>query len=379
MSLSNKSSKSIPTETEKATNSIFSYADINDYIFMFIGCMGGIVTGISQPYCEILFGRMLDALNKDPDSFSDEVVAIVYEFIGLAVLNVISGVTQVGFWSIAGERQSQRIREKYVQSILRQEIRWFDSCNAGQLAPKLANQCGTIQDGLGRKVGELVQCLAQIIASFVIGFYLSWKLTLVLLAALPLIGISGYLMISATTAYVNQSSEQYAQAGGLATEALNSIRTVTALNVQPDIISRYRIFLIDAMNAGVFKSFKYGITNGMLYGAFCFASALGYWYGGQLVADDIERGCTSNCQTGGVVSAVMYSVIMACIALGQLGPPLNALSAATASLQSMNTVINAKVSIDSLSNEGQMPTKRPAGRIELQDVDFAYPSRPHIK
>lgn len=54
-------------------------------------------------------------------------------------------------------------------------------------------------------------------------------------------------MISATTAALTQSLEQYAKAGGLATETLSAIRTVTALNIQVPIINQYRAFLIDAM------------------------------------------------------------------------------------------------------------------------------------
>ena len=45
----------------------------------------------------------------------------------------------------------------------------------------------------------------------------------------------------------NQSVGQYAAAGGLATEALGAVRTVTALNAQPAIITKYRKFLLDAM------------------------------------------------------------------------------------------------------------------------------------
>ncbi len=41
--------------------------------------------------------------------------------------------------------------------------------------------------------------------------------------------------------------DQYAQAGGLAAETFGSIRTVTALNAQPDVITRYRRFLYVAM------------------------------------------------------------------------------------------------------------------------------------
>ena len=71
-----------------------------------------------------------------------------------------------------------------------------------------------------------------------VGLYLCWKLTVVLLAAFPVIGAAGAFMIVAISAAQNQSMGQYAKAGGLATEALSAIRTVTALNAQPDIIHK---------------------------------------------------------------------------------------------------------------------------------------------
>lgn len=46
--------------------------------------------------------------------------------------------------------------------------------------------------------------------------------------------------------------EQYAAAGGLATETLGAIRTVTALNAQPDAITRYRTYLRVAMKVGIY-------------------------------------------------------------------------------------------------------------------------------
>lgn len=72
-------------------------------------------------------------------------------------------------------------------------------------------------------------------------------------------------MINAITSAQRESTEQYAQAGGLATEMLGNIRTVTALNAQPDAISRYRKFIANAMNIGIVKGFKVGIGNGLTF------------------------------------------------------------------------------------------------------------------
>jgi ATP-binding cassette, subfamily B (MDR/TAP), member 1 len=121
---------------------------------------------------------------------------------------------------------------------LSQEIGWFDTCGASELSTKVADTTGKIQDGLGRKAGDLIQYVTQVIASFVVGLYLCWKLTVVLLAAFPLIGAAGWFMITAITSAQNESMGQYAAAGGLASESLNSVRTVTALNAQPRSVPR---------------------------------------------------------------------------------------------------------------------------------------------
>ena len=89
----------------------------------------------------------------------------------------------------------------------------LDTSSAGQLSTKVADLCGKVQDGLGRKAGDMIQFTTQIICSFIVGLYLSWELTLVLLAAFPLIGFAGYFMITAATAAQNEGSEQYANAG----------------------------------------------------------------------------------------------------------------------------------------------------------------------
>jgi len=51
-----------------------------------------------------------------------------------------------------------------------------------------------IEKGIGDKVGTLVMLAAQTICCIVIGFYYSWKLTLVILACSPAIAAAAALM-----------------------------------------------------------------------------------------------------------------------------------------------------------------------------------------
>ena len=60
-------------------------------------------------------------------------------------------------------------------------------------------------------------------------------------------------MIGAVTEAQNTTLGQYAAAGGLATESLGAIRTVSALNAQPDVISKYRVYLFEAMHVRIYS------------------------------------------------------------------------------------------------------------------------------
>lgn len=268
-------------------------------------------------------------------------------------------------------------RERYVNSILGQEIGWFDTCGAGELSTKVASLSGQVQDGLGRKVGELFQYASQIVSSFVIGFYLSWELTVILIASFPIIGAAGAFMINAVTEATNKSHEQYAGAGGLASESLGAIRTVTAFNMQTDIITKYRGFLIDAMNVGILKGTKIGLGNGLVFGCAFLTYALGFWYGARLVADYLEDGCTNtsssdNCLTGGTILAVFFSVLIGSMALGQLAPPVTAVFAAKAAVGGIMEIVDRKPLIDGFSKEGMQPSEKVKGKYIVLCLTFNY-------
>jgi len=183
----------------------------------------------------------------------------------------------VACWSIAGERQTQKLRVKYVKSILRQEVGWYDMNNPSTLSTRVADTAGSIQDGITSRAAELFQFSGQFVGSYIVGLYLCWKLALVLLCALPFItGSAGFMVLAITTAQ-NTVGENYAAAGGLASESLSAIRTVSALNMQAAVISKYRMFLHRAMTMGITKGFKIGLGNSLLFSTF-FLVPLFYYY-----------------------------------------------------------------------------------------------------
>lgn len=67
------------------------------------------------------FGKTLDGLNETAD-IKDVVNGFCVVFVVVGAFSFVSGFAFVLCWTIAGERQALRIKEAYVQAIMRQVL-----------------------------------------------------------------------------------------------------------------------------------------------------------------------------------------------------------------------------------------------------------------
>ena len=137
----------IKTDDKKleTLSEVFSNCTYADIILMLIGSCGSLVTGLSLPYMNILFGKIIDNLNSDTQTFQTKINKLCFIFTMVGIINLASGFFQVTFWSLTGERQSQQFRIKFVKAILSQEVGWFDTCGASELSTKVAELTGKVR------------------------------------------------------------------------------------------------------------------------------------------------------------------------------------------------------------------------------------------
>lgn len=72
--------------------------------------------------------------------------------------------------------------------------------------------------------------VGMFVAGFGIAFGYGWLMTLVVAASLPLIGGTGFIFMWSIGEKDKKSAKDYSTAGGLAEQALSSIKTVKMLN-----------------------------------------------------------------------------------------------------------------------------------------------------
>jgi len=353
---------------------LFSLSDPTEILLMFVGTLGTMGTGISFPLFFIIFGQTLNKLNSGSANMTDQINKLSILFVELAIMNLIMGTLQVFCWSLAGERQSQKLKELYVRAILRQDIGWFDLNSPSELSTRVNMAIFEIQDGIGRKLGDSLQFFNQFVASFVVAFASNWKLTLVLIAAFPCIAGSASFLTWAVASADKKGSEQYARAGSVASEVLSGIRTVVSLGGEKKEIGRYGSFLNEAETVGILKRLRMGVGTGLMFGTALLTYALGIWYGIKLIADDVSRGCMHDCASGGSIITAFFGVIIGSVGLGQITPGITALTTAKSAAGRVFATIERVPSIDTLSKEG-IKLDSPQGRIDVENVYFCYPSR----
>ncbi|KAJ7544468.1 hypothetical protein O6H91_09G080400 [Diphasiastrum complanatum] len=352
---------------------LFSFADPLDILLMIIGTIGAMVNGLSMPIMTLIFGQITNAFGQNSTNVHEtahKVTQVAVKFVYLGIAASVASFCEVSFWMCTGERQAARIRSLYLQAILRQDITFFDvETNTGEVVGRMSGDTILIQEAIGEKVGTFVQLMTTFVSGFTIAFIKGWKLTLVLLSAMPLLIITGGSMAYMISKMSSEGQEAYAEAGTLVEQVVSGIRTVSSFTGEKKAVNAYDKALQKAYKAGVKQGLASGLgLGGVLCIMFC-TYGLALWYGSKLI---VNQG-----YSGGSVISVIFAVLMGGMSMGQASPSLSAFAAGQAAAYKMFEVIHRTPSIDIYNLKGEV-LEDLSGDIEFRNVDFTYPARPDV-
>ncbi|CAK4611494.1 hypothetical protein AeMF1_018603 [Aphanomyces euteiches] len=330
---------------------MYRYADRLDVLLMTLGVLLSIGFGAAMPIGSILFGNAINAFNPfDHRRVTEIALNYIYLALGQFVANFASAVC----FSLSAERQMKAMRIACLRHIVYQDISWFDTANAGELASHISGDTVKIKEGMGEKLGYSVRLVCQLLVSFLIGFYRGWNIALVMCAVMPFMAYSLSLLVKTLADLSAKTQSAHAAAGSVAEENLGAMRTVASLNGEERVQSEY--------NASVHRAQDEAI-------AIC--RFLSLCYGGKLVAH--QNGTVHN---PGTVFTAFYLILNATLALAHLATNLSAVATAYGAAKGLFVILDRQSDIDASDvNDGIIP-KTCAGKVEARDVRFAYPSRP---
>uniref|UniRef100_A0A8C9YF76 ATP-binding cassette, sub-family B (MDR/TAP), member 11a n=1 Tax=Sander lucioperca TaxID=283035 RepID=A0A8C9YF76_SANLU len=397
-----------PTNYNSLFNYTFRFATCKDTVMMVVGGLCALIHGAASPLMLLVYGQMTNTFvayelevqelkdtNKECNNntiywkngsiyetaenstvycgvdIEAQMTMFAYYYVGIGIGVLFVSYFQIAFWVSAAARQIDRMRKTYFRKVMQMEIGWFDCNSVGELNTRMTDDINKINNAIADQVSIFIERISTFVFGFMVGFIGGWKLTLVVIAVSPLIGIAAGLMAMAVARLTGRELKSYAKAGAVADEVLSSIRTVAAFGGEEKEAERYDRNLAEAQNWGVKKGTIVGLFQGYLWCIIFFCFALAFWYGSKLVIDTKEL-------SPGTLIQVFFGVLMAAMHLGQASPCLEAFASGRAAAKIIFDTIDREPEIDCFSEKGHKLDKV-KGDIEFHNVTFFYPSRPEVK
>ncbi|KAK9105034.1 hypothetical protein Scep_021878 [Stephania cephalantha] len=373
-----ETTKAVPDAEKKKEKSLpfyklFSFADQYDWFLMISGSLGAVVHGSAMPVFFLLFGQMVNGFGKNQanaNKMTEEVSKYALYFVYLGLVVCLSSYAEIGCWMYTGERQAIRLRKKYLEAVLKQDVGFFDTdARTGDIVFSVSTDTLLVQDAISEKVGNFIHYLSTFLAGLVVGFVSAWRLALLSVAVIPGIAFAGGLYAYTLTGLTSKSRESYTNAGVIAEQAVAQVRTVYSYVGEAKAQNSYSDAIQHTLKLGYKAGMAKGLGIGCTYGIACMSWALVFWYAGVF----IRNGQTD----GGKAFTAIFSAIVGGMSLGQSFSNLGAFSKGKAAGYKLMEVIKQKPSIIQDHADGKCLAEV-NGNIEFKDVTFSYPSRPDV-
>ncbi|KAH6797265.1 transporter associated with antigen processing protein 2 [Perilla frutescens var. hirtella] len=305
-------------------------------------------------------GKIIDIVSGDigtPEQKSEAlstVYSTIFEIFLIVVIGSICTAIRAWLFSSASERVVARVRKDLFSHLVHQEIAFFDVTRTGELLSRLSEDTQIIKNAATTNLSEALRNLSTAFIGVGFMFATSWKLTLLALVVVPIISVA----VRQFGRYVRELSHKTqaaaAVASSIAEETFGAVRTVRSFAQEEYEVSRYS------------EKKVVGFFFGGLSAASTLSVIVVVIYGATLA---IKGSMTP----GSLTSFILYSLTVGSSVSGLSSLYTVVMKAAGASRRVFQL-------LDRVSSMPKSGTKCPLGdqdaEVELDDVWFAYPSRP---
>lgn len=160
-------------------------------------------------------------------------ITMILLLIGAFIVQIISGGVSYYLMTYIGETFVSKIREKLWNQILGLPIPYFDRHQSGETMSRITQDTNTIKTLITNHFVTLISGIATVVGSIMILLLLDWKMTLILLIAVPvstmILGPLGRKMYQISKLTQDEMANFSANLG----RVLSDIRLVKSYNGQP--------------------------------------------------------------------------------------------------------------------------------------------------
>ncbi|KAL3648160.1 ATP-binding cassette, sub-B (MDR TAP), member 4 [Castilleja foliolosa] len=356
----------------KVSTRRLAYLNKPELPIVIVGAIFAIVNGAIMPIFGILISSVIKSFYETPRILRRDTRFWALMFVLLGVISLVTYPARTYLFGLAGNKLIRRIRRMCFGKVVSMEIGWFDEPehSSGVIGARLSADAASVRALVGDALGQTVQDLSSLVVGLGIAFQASWQLALIVLAMIPLIGMSGLAQVKFLKGFSADAKAMYEEASQVANDAVGSIRTVASFCAEEKVMGMYIERCEGPMKNGVRQGLVSGVGFGLSFALLFLVYATSFYAGARLVEDGKI--------TFDDVFRVFFALTMAAVAISQSSTLAPDSSKANNAAASIFSILDRKSKIDSGDDSG-MKLESVKGEIVLKHVSFKYPTRPDVQ
>ncbi|CAI2306935.1 unnamed protein product [Caenorhabditis sp. 36 PRJEB53466] len=338
--------------------------------WFFGGLFGAVVFGSVTPVFALVYAEIFNVYSEPVEQMQSD----VYFWCGMFVLMGVTFFT--GFFISAnclgrcGESLTMKLRFEAFKNLMRQDIAFYDDLRHG--TGKLCTRFATDAPNVRYVFTRLPVVLASVVTIFGalgIGFYYGWQLALILVVMVPLLVLGGYFEMQMRFGKQIRDTQLLEEAGKVASQAVEHIRTVQSLNRQEQFHFTYCEYLREPFNTNLKHAHTYGAVFAFSQSLIFFMYAAAFYLGSIFVNQQAMQPID--------VYRVFFAISFCGQMIGNTTSFIPDVVKARLAASLLFYLIEHPTPIDSLSENGIV--KPITGNISIRNVYFNYPTRKDTK
>ena len=287
--------------------------------------------------------------------------------LGVIVLMAAGTYTRFYYVSWLGERVTADLRRAVYDHLLTLPPGFFEVTRTGEVISRLTNDTTMLETLIGSSASMAVRNLLLLVGGLVMLALTSLKLTLLVLAGVPVVVVPIILFGRRVRKLARASQDRVGDVGAYLDESLHEIRTVQAYGHEDMDRRDFRAQVEAAFDAGVRRIRQRAILVAAVILLVFGAVGVILWIGGH----DVVAGRIS---PGQLSAFVFYAVIVAG-AVGAISEVVGDLQRAAGATERLFELLAVEAEIRPPADPQPLP--EPArGTVDFDGVNFHYPSRP---
>lgn len=230
----------------------------------------------------VLFGNLVELLNDTSGSvdLSSSIAFYCLLFLALALTALLShGIGKTAF-GLVSENLVLRVRDVSFRTILQQDIAWFSKPGHSHhaLMAKINMDSGSISGLSGVILGTVFSVATSVLGGIILAHIIAWRIAIVLLAAVPVMLIAGFLRLRILAIAEEHHQTAYNDAAALASEATSAMQIVAAFGLEKHFFDKYQDAIRKPYEEHLRFSFLGNILLAFSLSVTYFVYSLAYWW-----------------------------------------------------------------------------------------------------